>query len=211
MTINSPQRNPVLLVHGLYDTLAKFNTMTTYLNNLGWSVHRLNLKPNNGDSHLEHLAEQVADYINNTFTPKQPIDLIGFSMGGVVTRYYLQRLGGVNRVHRYISISAPNNGTLTAYALQSPGIKQMRPNSEFLQNLNQDIAEKLENINVTVIWTPYDLMILPANSSRIKVGKEIQCPVLVHEWMVRDRRTLETISQALSEPIKSHIKYRFNP
>ncbi len=205
MMINSHQRNPVLLVHGLYDTLAKFNTMTDYLTRMGWSVHRLNLKPNNGDGHLEHLAQQVADYINNNFSQKQSIDLIGFSMGGVVTRYYLQRLGGVDRVQRYINISAPNNGTLTAYALPNPGIRQMRPNSEFLNQLNHDIPKSLEKINVTVMWTPYDLMILPANSSKINLGNEIKIPVLVHEWMVKDMRTLTAISQALSEPIKSYI------
>ncbi len=201
MNTNRNNRNPVLLVHGIYNTEAKFNTMKRYLTNLGWSVHCLNLKPNNGDGHLEHLAEQVANYINNTFPREQPIDLIGFSMGGVVTRYYLQCLGGVNKVQRYISISAPNKGTLTAYALQRPGIRQMRPNSQFLRKLNQNIKDSLEKINVTVIWTPYDLMIVPANSSPINVGKEIKLPVLVHEWMVRDTRTLEAISQALREEI----------
>lgn len=120
-------------------------------------------------------------------------------MGGLVTRYYLQRLGGINKVHRYISISAPNNGTLTAYTLPRPGVKQMRPNSEFLQDLNQDIKDSLSQINVTVIWTPYDLLIVPPNSSQINIGKEIKLPVLVHEWMVKDSRTLKAISQALSQ------------
>ncbi|HAC65300.1 MAG TPA: lipase [Cyanothece sp. UBA12306] len=192
-------RNPLVLVHGIYDTEAKFNTMNRYLTNLGWSVHCINLKPNNGDGHLEHLAEQVANYINHTFASEQPIDLIGFSMGGLVTRYYLQRLRGVDKVHRYISISAPNNGTFTAYALPHPGIKQMRPNSQFLQELNQDIEATLNKINITIVWTPYDLMIVPAHSSQLNIGKEIKLPVLVHEWMVKDRRILEVISEVLSE------------
>ena len=55
------------------------------------------------------------------------------------------------------------------------------------------------------MWTPYDLMILPPNSSKINLGNEIQIPVLIHEWMVKDIRTLTAISQALSEPANSHI------
>ena len=200
--MNKNDRNPVLLIHGIYDTFAKFNTMKKYLTDLGWSVHCFSLKPNNGDGHLEHLAEQVDDYINNNFHSEQPIDLIGFSMGGLVTRYYLQRLGGVERVQRYINISAPNNGTMTAYALPKPGIKQMRPNSQFLQDLNKDIATTLNKIDVTVIWTPYDLMILPASSSKIGIGEEIKLPVLIHEQMVRDRKLLKTISDSLSKPFK---------
>ncbi|WP_107668361.1 triacylglycerol lipase [Cyanothece sp. BG0011] len=200
--MNKNNCNPVLLVHGIYNTSAKFNTMTTYLTNLGWSVHRLSLKPNNGDGHLEHLAQQVHDYIHNNFDPKQPIDLIGFSMGGLVTRYYLQRLGGVEKVQRYINISAPNNGTITAYALPNPGIKQMRPNSQFLQDLNKDLETTLTKIDVTVIWTPFDLMIFPASSSKIDIGEEIKLPVLIHEQMVTNQKLLKTISHTLSKPLK---------
>ncbi|WLT39844.1 hypothetical protein NON20_10925 [Synechocystis sp. B12] len=49
--------------------------------------------PNDGSASLAVLAEQVKQYIDGQFAPQQPVDLIGFSMGGLVTRYYLQRLG----------------------------------------------------------------------------------------------------------------------
>jgi triacylglycerol lipase len=172
--------------------------MSAYLTNLGWSVvHGLNLTPNDGNSRLETLAEQVADYIERNFPAGQPLDLVGFSMGGIVTRYYLQRLGGLKRVQRYISISAPNNGTLMAYTLQRPGIVQMRPKSSLLEDLNRDV-EALKQLQVTVLWTPFDLLILPARSSQMGVGQEIQLPVPLHAWMVSDSRTLATVAQQLS-------------
>ncbi len=204
--MNQNNRNPVLLVHGIYNTSSKFNSMTKYLTNLGWDVHRLSLKPNNGNGHLEKLAQQVDNYVNNNFETKQPIDLVGFSMGGLVTRYYLQRLGGIEKVQRYINISAPNNGTMTAYVLPNAGIKQMRPNSQFLQDLNKDIEATLNQIDVTVIWTPYDLMIFPASSSRIGIGEEIKLPVLIHEQMVRHHQLLKTVSNCLSKPLKIEQK-----
>lgn len=191
------KRNPVLLVHGIFDTVAKFQRMSAYLKNLGWSVHSLNLNPNNGKERLQNLAEQVADYVERNFPAGQPLDLLGFSMGGIVTRYYLQRLGGLERVQRYVSISAPNNGTLMAYALERPGVVQLRPKSPFLQDLNWDV-ESLQRLKVTVLWTPFDLMILPARSSLMSVGREIQLPVPIHEWMLRDSRVLETVAQQLS-------------
>ncbi|MGL5035801.1 MAG: esterase/lipase family protein, partial [Microcystaceae cyanobacterium] len=52
---SSETRNPVLLVHGINDTAAKFKTMTAYLTDQGWSVHSLNLTPNNGLAPLEVL------------------------------------------------------------------------------------------------------------------------------------------------------------
>lgn len=195
-------KNPVLLIHGIYDTISKFNSMYAYLTQRGWDVHRINLTPNIGSARLDYLATQVADYVENAFHPSQAIDLVGFSMGGLVTRYYLQRLGGIKRVERYISISAPNNGTLLAYGLPLSGIAQMRPNSRFLRDLNRDARKVLSTINFTLFWTPYDLMIVPAISSIMGIGREIQLPVLVHAWMVQDMRTLKGIERALSEPVR---------
>ncbi|HEY9612666.1 triacylglycerol lipase [Allocoleopsis sp.] len=201
-----PGRNPVLLIHGISDTIAVFSKMAPYLSRLGWSVHNFNMIPNNGDCCLDLLAKQVADYVAQTFDPKQPIDIVGFSMGGIVSRYYIQRLGGAERVQRFVSISAPNNGTLTGYLSGRPGCVQMRPDSAFLQDLNRDAIDILGRLNFTVIWTPYDLMIVPSNSSQMRVGKEVTVPVRLHSWMLTDDRSLNAIVTALSEPMLANSR-----
>ncbi|NEO55177.1 MAG: alpha/beta fold hydrolase [Okeania sp. SIO3B5] len=193
-SLNQP--NPVLLIHGIFDTIRIFDRMSKYLKNLGWDVYSLNLVPNYGTVGLDKLAKQVDDYISKTFPPNQALDLIGFSMGGIVSRYYVQKLGGIERVERFITISSPHNGTLTAYALNLAAPKQMRPKSDFLEDLNQDIA-LLEKINFTSIWTPYDAMILPARSSQIPVGRDIKIDVLLHAWMVSDEKVLKVIVEEL--------------
>lgn len=201
--MDSPsQRNPVLLIHGILDTTKIFDKMSQYLTNLGWDVHSLNLIPNNGSLGLDKLAQQVADYVSKIFPPHQSLDLIGFSMGGIVSRYYVQRLGGIQRVQRLITISSPHNGTLTGYALNLPGPTQMRPKSAFLEALNQDVSV-LEQINFTSIWTPYDAIILPARSSQMPVGKEIKIDIFFHAWMVSDQRVLKVIVQELEATPKS--------
>ncbi len=202
---NRVGRNPVLLVHGIFDTVAIFKQMSGYLRNHGWSVYSLNLVPNFGIVSLDELAHGLADYIAKTFTREQSIDLIGFSMGGIVTRYYLQRLGGIERVQRYISISAPNHGTVMAYSLPFTGVSQMCPNSELLRDLNRDGAELLGKIDCTFMWTPFDLMIIPAGSSCMTVGKEVKLPVLLHQWMVNDERSLAAIATALAKPIQNQL------
>src|SRR5919202_6284133 len=194
-------RNPVLLIHGITDTTVVFRQMVGYLSGRGWSVYSFNMIPNNGDHPLDNLAAQVADYVAKNFHPKQPLDVIGFSMGGIVSRYYIQRLGGIERVQRFISISAPNNGTLAGYLSYRPGCVQMRPDSEFIRDLNRDCIDILGRLNFTVIWTPYDLMIVPSHSSQMAVGKEVTVPVRLHSWMLTDDRCLEAVATALSEPI----------
>ncbi len=191
-------RKCVLLVHGLNDTRAIFQTMAPSLIKLGWSVYDLDLLPSNGELPLDKLAQQVADYVDTTFAPQEKVSVIGFSMGGMVSRYYIQRLGGIERVNNFITIASPHQGTWVAQLFHTPGCVQMRPNSAFLQDLDRDV-KMLERINFTSIWTPYDLMIVPANSSELPVGKNIPLHVLRHDWMVTDAGCLRVVAEALEE------------
>ncbi len=204
------KRNPVLLVHGIFDTGRVFGRMVPYLTQRGWTVYDLDLVPNNGYIGLDELAQQVVNYIDATFPPEQPLDLVGFSMGGIVSRYYVQRLGGINRVQRFITISSPHHGTWIAYLNQGRGSVHMRPDSALLQDLNQDAAI-LKQLNFTSIWTPYDLMIVPANSSQMPVGTEVIVPVMAHAWMLTDIRSLAAVAEALAEPIKPYPQFAHIP
>ncbi|MBD1218341.1 MAG: triacylglycerol lipase [Aphanizomenon flos-aquae Clear-A1] len=195
------KQNPVLLVHGINDTGAVFNKMAFYLRQQGLSVYTVDLIPNNGSEVLEKLAQQVANYVNDTFEVARPVDIVGFSMGGIVSRYYIQRLGGINKVQRFITISSPHKGTIIAYGTWLAGAVQMRPNSDFINDLNADF-KMLKQLNFTSIWTPYDLMILPATSSRLGIGKEVTIPVILHPLMLTDTRTLTIVADALIEPVK---------
>jgi triacylglycerol lipase len=197
-------RNPILLVHGLMDTSRDMRKISRYLSDLGWQVVDIDLTPNTGDARLEILAQQVADLVERTFSPHQQIDLLGFSMGGLVTRYYIQRLGGIDRVDRFITISTPHRGTIAANFSTRTGCMQMRPDSTFMTDLNRDV-ERLNQLNFTSIWTPFDLIILPPSSSKLGIGIELQISALAHPLMLADRRTFRAISDALVQPVKSPI------
>jgi triacylglycerol lipase len=200
MIEKAKKRNPVLLVHGINDTRVVFNKMARYLGKQGRVVCTLDLIPNNGSEVLDKLAQQLADYVNINFAAEQALDIVGFSMGGIVSRYYIQRLGGIEKVKRFIAISSPHNGTKIAYLTSLAGAMQMQPNSNFLNDLNADV-EILKKLNFTSIWTPYDLMIVPAESSKLPFGKEFILPIALHPWMLTDKRTFEIVAAALDEPI----------
>jgi 2',3'-cyclic-nucleotide 2'-phosphodiesterase (5'-nucleotidase family) len=67
-----------------------------------------------GDNILPGITLE-ASIASGTYYDSILFDLIGYSMGGIVTRHYLQARNGDTRTRRYISLSAPQNGTLTAY------------------------------------------------------------------------------------------------
>ena len=194
---SSSQRRPVLLVHGIWKSGATFGRLSRYLRKRGFDAHTVDLVPSDGSARLDELAKQVAWYAADRLPREAPFDLVGFSMGGVVCRYYLQRLGGVARVRRFVSISSPHHGTATAYLQRRAGCVQMRPESDLLRDLNGDV-EMLGRIDVTSIWTPLDLMIVPPESSRLPVGREVLVPAPVHGLMLHDPRALRAVAEALS-------------
>jgi triacylglycerol lipase len=55
----------------------------------------------------------------------------------------------------------------------------------------------LSKVKFTSIWTAWDTIILPAQSSQLPVGKDVQLPVLAHPLMVVDYRSLDAVAHGL--------------
>jgi triacylglycerol lipase len=192
----SDSGNPVVLVHGLTDTGTKMRYISDRLRAAGRKTYSIDLQPGTGEAPLELLAKQLEGFINRHLGETTTLDLVGFSMGGLVTRYYMQRLGGIDRVEHYVTLSAPHRGTIAAYFTGKAGCVQMRPNSKFLRDLQTDVT-MLAKVKFTSIWTAWDGIILPAHSSCLPVGKDVQIPVLAHPLMVVDYRSLDAIVKGL--------------
>ena len=194
-------RNPVVLVHGIWNTAGIFSVLQRHLETLGWKVYSLSMTPNNGDAPISMLAKQVAVFVEAQLGASQRFDLVGFSMGGLVSRYYLQRLGGLARVQRFVSVSTPHQGTTLAYFSRRLGVRQMRPGSPLLRSLNTDIHQ-LETIRFFSFWTPFDLLILPPWSSDMGIGQVERLSVSAHNRMIQDRAGLNAIATALQCDLK---------
>ncbi|WNG56993.1 alpha/beta fold hydrolase [Archangium gephyra] len=194
------ERVPVLLVHGIDDDARTLAPLADALARAGFQdVRIIELKPNNGDAPISVMAEQVAGAAASlrALTGHARIDVVGFSMGALVSRYYLQRLEGRNHVRRFVSISGPHAGTLTGWLRANPGARDMRPNSELLRGLATDEAP-FGDVQVFSLWTPLDLMIIPARSSQLTGARERTFPVMLHPLMLRDGRVLRSVEEALT-------------
>jgi triacylglycerol lipase len=190
-----PGQPPVLFVHGIDDTVAIFDAMRARLERDGLSTHALTMTPPGGQARLEVLAAQLKAFIHQHLHDRT-FDLVGFSMGGLICRYYLQRLNGLARVRRLITLCSPHNGTLTAFMCNRPGCLQMRPGSSFLNDLNSD-ADTLSTVGFTSVYTPTDLMILPASSSRLPAARNMAVFVLFHGLVVRHPRMIQVVHALL--------------
>ncbi len=172
-----PNSKFIVYVHGIKDSSLMFAPMRRFFEDKGYITLALDLEPNGGEVSLAHSAEQIKKFVDERLPVGQKFDLIGFSMGGIISRYYVQRLGGNKRVNNLVLISAPNHGTFWAYFAAKirlgEGVKEMRPDSKFLKNLNRTLVEDLKNVRCLSLWTVFDLMIVPSWSSRLRNGGNV--------------------------------------
>ncbi len=187
-----------ILLHGLFDTGKVFSDLSARLRKTGFCTLAPDLVPNDGSVSMATLAAQVKEIIEREVEPSAWLALIGFSMGGIVARYYLQELGGYRRTQRLITISSPHYGSWLAYGAEGEGIKDLRPKSPLLQRLNTS-ADRLLPLKPLSLWTPLDLMIVPAHSSVWQQATNIAFNVVAHPLMLRSEAVHRTVVHALLE------------
>ncbi|WP_438005006.1 alpha/beta fold hydrolase [Sorangium sp. So ce321] len=192
---------PILLVHGIWDSAARIDCLRAGLAARGVDrASAFDLVPNDGRASIERLAAQLDAAVEAALAGAAPggaVDVVGFSMGALVTRYYIQRGRGRARVRRFVSISGPHRGTLNAMWLPHEGVRQMRPDSPLLRDLAAD-PDPWGPVEVHVLYTPFDVMILPARSSELPGARTTRAvPVALHRWMLSDRRVLDSVAELL--------------
>lgn len=186
----------IFFIHGIDDSGSVFRPLQSQLQKKGRVFLNFEYLPNNGDAQIELLASQLADFIEKNTSAGEKVGLIAFSLGSMVARYYLQKLGGTLRVSSCIAISAPHYGSITAYFKNSPGIRQLRPGSSFLKDLNRD-TKMLQQIVYADIYSPFDLMIIPFTSSILFPRSARKVYSLLHPWMLKNKKLHTHIQQLL--------------
>jgi triacylglycerol lipase len=193
---------PTILVPGFNDDTVMLHPLVRFLTQEQLNPQAISPQPSNGSVGIEVLAERLAAQIDARFAPEQALNLVGFSMGGLICRTYVQKLGGAARIRHLVTLATPHQGTWMAYLFNRPACLQMRPGSSFLSDLNSDLSA-LEQVRFTSLWTPLDLTILPATSSQMKVGETISIVSPLHRTLLFDRRVLRRIAEVLRQPVDS--------
>ncbi len=157
--------NPVLLVHGYSCNGSCWNKVRRRLKKNGVAqVFAIDLKPKLGD--ISDFAQQLSDRIDTVLetTGAAKLDIVAHSMGGIVSRYYLTVLGGEDKVGTLITLGSPHHGSRLARFAPGVNTRQMRPGSEFLDDLN--VYEKRSRKTCVVsVWSSLDEMLVPRTTA----------------------------------------------
>lgn len=189
---------PVLLVPGWSDTARSLRHAERFLLRSGWPathVRSLSFRDRYGcnSEHAAEIGAAVEELLQASGGSRAAV--VAHSMGGLALRSYLLQ-GGDERVETAIFAGTPHAGTWVAYLAWGAGGPQMRPGSAFLREL---AAQPLpERVKAWCLRTPLDLRILPGRSAWLEGAGCVTVRALRHQWLLRDRRSLETVRRLLT-------------
>ncbi|HXQ81465.1 MAG TPA: alpha/beta fold hydrolase [Opitutaceae bacterium] len=188
----------VVMVHGFLNTGRMLKPLCQALEARGHACHAPTLHPRDARSGIPDLAAKLASLIEKNVGVGAPLALVGFSMGALVARHYLQALGGAQSTRAFFSIAGPYRGTMNAYLYPGLGTRQMRPGSAFLKSLDAG-AGALDSLHVRTYRTPFDLMVLPSTGSRIPSADDLLLWCPLHSLLPRNHRLGEHIANELAK------------
>jgi pimeloyl-ACP methyl ester carboxylesterase len=109
------------------------------------------------------LAEEVESLVAETGYER--VHVIGHSLGGLIARYYVTRLGGHERVHTLVTLGTPHGGTFNAYALPSSLCRQLRPGSALMRELSAAVPDC--GTRFVAYWSDLDQMVFPQRNAML--------------------------------------------
>lgn len=157
---------PIIMVHGVIDNHSIFTVLRRSLSRRGFGrVISLNYSPLTDD--IRRVSRRLAMLVESVCreTGYERVHIVGHSMGGVIARHYVQCLGGDTRVHTLVTLGSPHMGSAYAKVLPHSLARQLRPESDFIQELNQPAPGC--HTRMIAIWSELDQVIVPQRNARI--------------------------------------------
>jgi triacylglycerol lipase len=185
---------PVVLVHGLLANMTdNWQTMSPLLANNGYCVFALSygVPPDaspptdqfGGLNAMEDSARELSAFVDTVLaaTKAKKVDLVGHSEGATMPDYYLESLGGAQKVLRYVGVSGVKHGTTlhgvgtaisaitSLFPGASPAVGSCVSCNQFL--VGSDYIRAIEarapapGVIYTNIATRYDELVSPYTSS----------------------------------------------
>lgn len=137
----------VVLLHGLFATAGVLRPLREHVERED-GVHTASFSYAPGPG-VERLAERLADMVER-LPEKTRVHLVGHSLGGLIVRWYVQELGGHERVAQTISMATPFAGTTHARLMPGAAGRDIVPGSPLLAQLGRSVerARHLPHLSV---------------------------------------------------------------
>jgi hypothetical protein len=187
----------VVLVPGYGGSTTGLNVLAAWIRRTGRATEVVRL-PGNGTGDLAAQAVILNGYVSRTLrSGNGPVDVVGFSAGGVVARLWDAEDGGARKADRIISLGSPLNGTRIAAAGNAAdpaacpvACQELVPGSTLLSQLRK--IPLTRQPGWLSLWTQDDQVVRPPTSARlagaVNVPLQAVCPnaVIAHGQLPSD-------------------------
>jgi triacylglycerol esterase/lipase EstA (alpha/beta hydrolase family) len=199
---------PVVLSEGTFANMYNsFGAIAPDLVNNGYCVYAFNygqtLDPSMFDAmgDIPASARQLSTFVKQVLaeTGARKVDVVGWSQGGMMPRYYINDLGGASKVNMLVGFAPSNYGTTAdgfttlisdlgllgvsnaLLSVKCEACVQQLQGSSFLDNLNRKpTASSVKYVVIETeddeVVTPYTNAFLPAASNVQNIVLQNQCP-----------------------------------
>ena len=157
---------PILLLHGMVDNKSIFTLLRRGLRRRGFGrIAAINYSVLTHD--IPSAARRLAGHVEQLCAESgyERVHIVGHSLGGLIARYYVQRLGGDERVHTLVCLGTPHEGTQAARLVPRRIAGQLRPDSDVIAELAEPAPDC--RTRFISVWSDLDQLIVPKRSARI--------------------------------------------
>ncbi|KUJ54595.1 hypothetical protein ACZ90_65520 [Streptomyces albus subsp. albus] len=201
---------PVVLAHGTaLNQGANWVKLAPMLANEGYCVYafdfglnHLSLDRIGGLGDIAESAKTMSAFVDRVLaaTGARKVDVVGYSQGGMMSSYYLKRLGGAAKVNTLVGVAPSNHGTTLSGLTELgrslgvlgfvnnlfdwvglPGLHQQEIDSTFQKDLWRD-GDTVPGVRYVVIETSHDEVVTPYTNAFLRGPRvtniliQDQCP-----------------------------------
>jgi pimeloyl-ACP methyl ester carboxylesterase len=132
-------------------------------------------------------------------TGRAPL-IVAHSMGGVSARAWWRSQGhAFNRIHRILTLGTPHHGTLLAKLGTTENARQMRGDSEWLNQLARDEPAQFAG-HFDCLYGHCDQIVFPAETAILPGARVLHLPARGHLQLVFEPQAFERAMELLEEP-----------
>lgn len=173
----APAKDPVVIMPGMIGsgpiTALSYIPLELKLESQGYDTS-IFTTPNYGLGDIHGNAERLDTFVDDVLarTGATKVDLVAHSQGGLISRDYIETLGGDAHVDNLIMMGTPNNGTVLANlanfflidCVGLTGCAQQAIGSDYLNALNAG-DDTIGSVDYTSISTKFEEVVIPYTSA----------------------------------------------
>jgi len=174
---------------------------------LGRRLNRLTGRPIFACSHRPSMYSRIEDLAGNAatdiakacvLTKTDDADVVGHSMGGLVARYCVEKMGLIPLIRKVVALGTPHAGARLARTRLGRCTAQMIPGSAFLAGLSETLKTVPESVRYASIGSLVDNIVQPVESTVSPRGEHIWFGDVAHVGLLLDPSVAREVARLVT-------------